>query len=307
VALGDVSHFGTYAKSFRSKEGSIMKNIIKNIIKKFIPRPIISVVQYIIHFPMDTIDLLLGRRDSLTPPTRLIFDGPQDILTFKKNGEEFLRYYIELCDLKPNEKILDVGCGIGRKTVPLTKYLDKNGRYEGFDIVKVGIDWCRKRISTEYPNFHFQLVDVFNKHYNPKGKYKASEFRFPFGNESFDFVVLGSVFTHMLPEDIENYFSEITCVLKRGGRCLITFFLLNKESLELINAKKSTLDFKDEMGKYRTINPNMPEDAVCYDESFILSLYEKYGLKIKEPIHYGSWCERQDFLSYQDIIVAIKI
>lgn len=187
---------------------------MKNTFKKFVSASIILTVKHIIR---DSIDLLLGRRDSLTPPTRLMFDGPKDFLTFKKNGEEFLQYYIELCDLKPNEKILDVGCSIGRKTIPLTKCLNKNGRYEGFDIVKVGIDWCRKKISRKYPNFHFQLVDVFNKHYNPKGKYKASEYRFPFENESFNFVVLGSVFTHMLSEDMENYFSEIARVLKKAA------------------------------------------------------------------------------------------
>jgi len=232
--------------------------------------------------------------------------GYQAFLVFKKNGEEFFRYYIELCDLKPNEKILDVGCGIGQKTIPLTKYLDETGRYEGFDIIKSEINWCKKSISTRYPNFHFQQADVFNKCYNPKGKYKASEFRFPFEDASFDLVTLGSVFTHMLPEDLENYLSEITRVLKKGGRCLITFFLSNKESLELINAQKSILDFEYEHGKYRTINPSMPEDAVCYDEPFILSLYERCGLEIREPIHYGSWCGRRDFLSYQDTIIAIK-
>ena len=282
-----------------------MKNIIKNNLKKLFPRQLRSIIRYIVYFPVDIIYLLLGWRDPLIPPMRLI--GLKGFLAFKKNGEEFLRYYIELCELKPSEKILDVGCGIGRKTIPLTKYLDKTGRYEGFDIIKTEVDLCKKRISTKYPNFHFQRVDIFNECYNPKGKYKASEFKFPFENEFFDFVVLGSIFTHMLPEDIENYLSEIARVLKKGGRFLITFFLLNKESLELINAGKSTLDFEYEHGKYRTINPNMPEDAVCYDEPFILSLYEKCGLKIKEPIHYGSWCRRRDFLSYQDIIVATKI
>ena len=280
---------------------------MKNSIGKFIPRPILPVVRYIYYFPRDTIDLLLGRRDSLTPPTRLMFVGSRDVLVFKKDGEMFLRFFIELCDLKPNEKILDVGCGIGRKAIPLTKYLDENGRYEGFDIVKVGIDWSRKRISTRYPNFHFQLADVFNKRYNPKGKYKASEYRFPFENESFDFVFLASVFTHMLPGDVENYFSEISRVLKIGGRCLITFFLLTNKSLALIDAKKSTLDFKYEMRKHRTINANVPEDAICYDETFILSLYEKYGLEINEPIHYGSWCGRKDFLTLQDIVIATKV
>ncbi len=281
-----------------------MKKIIKNSLKGLFPKQFRLVIRYTVYFPVDIICLLLGRRNPLIPPIRTV--GLQDFLTFKKNGEEFLQYYIDLCDLKPSEKILDVGCGIGRKTVPLTKYLDKTARYEGFDTIKADINWCKEKISRKFPNFHFQWVDIFNKSYNPKGKYKASEFRFPFENDFFDFVVLGSIFTHMLPEDIENYLSEIARVLKKGGRSLITFFLLNKESLELINAGKSTLDFEYEHGKYRTINPNMLEDAVCYDEPFILSLYEKCGLKIKEPIHYGSWCKRRDFLSYQDIIIATK-
>ena len=98
---------------------------MKDIINKFVPRPVRLAALYFVSFLRDATDLLLGRSDPLIPPTRLRFDGPQDFLTFKRNGEEFLRHYIELCDLKPNEKILDVGCGIGRKTVPLTKYLDE--------------------------------------------------------------------------------------------------------------------------------------------------------------------------------------
>lgn len=78
-------------------------------------------MRYIICFLKDIINFIRGCTDPLTPPTRLMFDGPSDSLIFKKNGEEFLRYFIELGNLKPNEKILDVGCGIGRKTIPLPK------------------------------------------------------------------------------------------------------------------------------------------------------------------------------------------
>jgi SAM-dependent methyltransferase len=254
---------------------------------------------------VDTIDLLLDRRDELTPPKRMIL-GYGDFKDFKIVGEMFFRYFIELGGLKPDERILDVGCGIGRMALPLTKYLDKRGIYEGFDPVVDGIKWCKKKISPKYPNFHFQLVDIYNKIYNPKGKYKASNYKFPYENESFDFIFLASVFTHMLPQDMENYFREITRILRRDGRCLITFFLLNKESLQLINACKSTLNFKYEFEEFRTTSPDRPEDAVCYDEAFIFGLYEKYGLKIKHPIHYGSWCGRRNFLSGHDIIVASK-
>jgi ubiquinone/menaquinone biosynthesis C-methylase UbiE len=257
------------------------------------------------YFVVDTIDVLLCRRDELTPPKR-IFLSYRDFKRFKKVGEEFLQYFIESGGLKPHERILDVGSGVGRMAIPLTKYLDERGRYEGFDPVADEIKWCKKKISSKFPNFHFQSVDIYNKTYNPKGRWKASEFKFPYENEFFDFAFLASVFTHMLPQDMENYFREVARVLKRGGRCLITFFLLNKESLQLINARKSILDFKYEFGEFRTTNPDKPEDAVCYDETFICGLYQKYGLRIKFPIHYGSWCGRRDFLSSQDIIVAIK-
>jgi ubiquinone/menaquinone biosynthesis C-methylase UbiE len=280
---------------------------LKNTIGQLIPRSMMPLVRYVYYFPKDTWDLLLGRRDELTPPTRLMFVGTRDITVFKKNGEEHLRYFIELGELKPDEKVLDVGCGIGRKAVPLTRYLNNIGEYEGFDIVKEGIDWCNQKISKKYPNFQFQLADMFNSQYNPQGRFKAYEYRFPYEDGYFDFVFLTSVFTHMLPEDVENYFSEITRVLKKDGRCFITFFLGNDASLELLNGNKSSLDFKYRKDKYLTVNTNIPEIAVCYDEPFILDLYEKYGLNIKTPIHYGSWCGRTDSLSYQDIIIATKM
>lgn len=256
----------------------------------------------IYYFAVDTIDLLLGRRDKLTPPRRMWFVGGGD---FKKTGEEFLQYFIELCGLKPNERVLDVGCGIGRMAVPLTGYLDKRGSYEGFDIVADGINWCRKKIAPKYPNFHFQLADIYNKIYNPKGSNKALEYKFPYENESFDFIFLTSVFTHMLPQDMKNYFSEIARVLKRDGRCLITFFLLNAQSLKLIDAKLSTLDFKYDLEEYRTVSKIAPESTVAYDEKIIRSLYAKNRLNIVDPIRYGSWCGRRG-LSLQDIIIAVK-
>jgi len=260
-------------------------------------------IRKLYHFPVDATDSLLGRRTELTPPRSKIFVGCGD---FQAIGEEFLRYFAELGALKPNEKVLDVGCGIGRMAVPLTRYLKDGGSYEGFDIVTDGINWCRKKITPNYPHFHFQLSDIYNKLFNPKGRYKASEYNFPYDKESFDFIFLISVFTHMLPQDMENYFSQIGRVLKRGGRCLITFFLLNKESLKLIDAGLSRLDFKHEFNEYRTIDQDTPEYDIAYNEEFIRRRFNSYGLNIVEPIHYGSWCGRRSFLSDQDIIIAIK-
>lgn len=276
---------------------------MKKFISQLIPRRMKPIMQRLYYLPSDAIDSLLGRRDKLIPPKGIVFVGSGD---YRKVGEGFLRHFIELGGLKPNEKVLDVGCGIGRIAVPLTKYLNNEGGYEGFDIVAYGIKWCQKKITPKYPNFRFQLAEIYNEVYNRKAKYRASEYKFPYDDNSFDFVFLTSVFTHMLPQDMENYFSEIARVLKRNGRCLITFFLLNESSLPLIDAKKSTLDFKYDFKAYRSIDKTAPEAAVAYHEESVRDLYNKYGLNIVEPIRYGSWCERKQFLDYQDIIIAVK-
>jgi len=66
---------------------------------------------------------------------------------FKAISEELFGHLRNLGGLKPSDSILDVGCRIGRVAVPLTQYLDQRARYEGFDVVKKGIDWCRENIS----------------------------------------------------------------------------------------------------------------------------------------------------------------
>ena len=234
-----------------------------------------------------------------------MFDGPSDLEVFKANGEEFLKLYMDICGLRPDEKMLDVGCGIGRKTVPLTQYLTANATYEGIDIKHAGVEWCRKTITPRFPNFHFQQIDVYNTHYNPHGKYLPSAYKFPFMDENFDFVVLGSVFTHMLPDDVSNYLTEVHRVLRRGGRCLITYFLVNEESSQLIESNKSTISFKYEHDRYHAVSSEMPELAIALDERWITDLHRKTGLEITR-LDYGSWCGRQKYLSYQDIILGVK-
>jgi SAM-dependent methyltransferase len=222
-------------------------------------------------------------------------------------GEEFFSLMVRIGFLEPHEKVLDVGCGVGRLAVPLTRYLDSEGRYEGVDIVPEYIDWCQRNITAKNPNFRFRVADIYNSAYNPNGKYRAADYRFPFDDASFDFVFLASVFTHMLPADMENYFREISRTMKPGGRCLITFFLLNPESVALMEAGSSELAFAHDYGRYRAVDADTKEADVCYDEAYVLELYKRHRLQIIEPVHYGSWSGRPDFLSFQDIVVARKL
>ncbi|TSD93145.1 class I SAM-dependent methyltransferase [Skermania sp. ID1734] len=217
-------------------------------------------------------------------------------------GTEFVRYFTEY-GLSPDASVLDIGCGSGRIAIALTEFLSPGANYQGFDIVPSAIEWCQREISSRYNNFEFYVADVRNRFYNPNGPVTGSQYRFPHDDSTFDFVFLTSVFTHLLPADLENYLAEIARVLKPGGRCLATFFLANDESLEHLATGRSDIAFDYSFDHHRVMNPEVPEFAVCYDEPYVTKLLANNGLSVLGPVRYGSWCGRKQFTSYQDFIV----
>jgi len=258
----------------------------------------------------DYANWLLGRRGEFTPPRHIFREARVggEASSFKAGGQMVFKNIVEIAKLKPSETVLEVGCGIGRNAVPLTKYLDQNGKYEGVDIVPISIGWCQRRITPKYPNFQFRLANVYNEWYNPKGKFKASEYTFPYRDETFDLVFLLSVFTHMAPEELEHYLSEIVRVLRNDGRCMITYLLLNSESLALLESGSREYELKDSRGPCRVIELKNPiEGAVAYEEDYIRSIYRKSGLSITGPILYGNWVgrKRHPWVG-QDIILGKK-
>jgi ubiquinone/menaquinone biosynthesis C-methylase UbiE len=221
-------------------------------------------------------------------------------------GYEFRRHLVELCGLQPDEAVLDVGCGAGRVAVPLTGYLNAAGRYAGFDISTKAIAWCKENISRSNPNFDFAVADIHNPLYNPRGKYQSTDFAFPYPDASFDLVFLTSVFTHLVPAEVKHYLDEISRVLKPGGRCFSTYFLLNEESSARIQNGKAAIRFKHQKDGYRTVTTRRSQWAIAIPETFVRDAHEEFGLKVQEPLHYGSWSGRTDFLSYQDVMIAVK-
>jgi ubiquinone/menaquinone biosynthesis C-methylase UbiE len=222
---------------------------------------------------------------------------------FIRVGNEFLKTFKKHCALKPTHHILEVGSGWGRIALPLKQYLT-TGSYIGFDVNNKRVRWANKAIGKP-PKIKFFWVDLHNQAYNRKGPKKSSTYIFPFQDRTFDFVCLISVFTHMLPKDMEQYLAEIARVLKKNGTCLITYFLINEASKKAIREKKSKWDLKHKVQEYRTANPRNPELVIGHPETFVKSLYHKNNLKIKKTL-YGKWCRPQKKWPNQDIIIAVK-
>jgi len=225
---------------------------------------------------------------------------------FMQSGKNVFNLMKKNCDLKPFHRVFDLGCQLGRMAIPFSKFLNKNGTYDGLDIIKESIEWCKLHITTKYPNFHFTLADVYNSWYNPVGRYKPFEYKFPYEDRSFDFVIVYSVFTHMLLKEMENYFSQISRVMRKGAQCWLTFAILDEESKRLLKNGSTRVDFKYQFDGYRTQRIDKPESSVAWDEKIIRKICDKNGLKIIEPIYPGSWRGTKNNLLPQDIVILSK-
>jgi SAM-dependent methyltransferase len=251
--------------------------------------------------PLDYVTRLLNSKADLPPLYLRRYVGP--LASFEASGAEFMGHLRKLAELRPDERVLDIGCGCGQMALHLTKYLDEKGSYVGVDIHGPSIRWCLRNISRRRSNFEFAHIDVRNLAFNPAAKHAAESYQFPYDEDSFDFILLKSVFTHMRPAEVDNYLSEVSRLLKNDGRCLATFFLLNAEQAKLAREGKNALPFQYGEGVWRYRHEHSPESAVAYDESYITELLDKHGLTLKAPIYYGHWSGLEDGLSFQDILL----
>ncbi len=218
---------------------------------------------------------------------------------------DFLSYFIQRVGLEPGDKVLDVGCGVGRLAYSLAYYLSPQGGYEGFDIAEKLIKWAESEISSRFPNFNFQVVNIYNQMYNPEGKIQSLDFVFPHPDKSFELVFLTSVFTHLRAKEVRHYLDEIARVLKPGGRCLCTCFLLNPESEAAIAKGRGAHKIAHPLEECYTSNLQMPEAAIGYKESLLLGWMRERSLSVVGK-YYGQWCARNKFTSYQDFLVLQK-
>ena len=267
-----------------------------------------KVVQRAVWVALDAGETLLGAKGPLIPPRRLMNVGSNEFTRsdFNRIGGELFERLVAIGGLQPHDKVLDVGCGVGRIAIPLTRYLSVQGSYDGFDIVAESIEHCAKAYHSRFKQFHFHHADLFNTTYNPGGRYLSHEYTFPFADQSFSFVFLTSVFTHILSQGIENYLREIRRVLAPGGRCFITYFVLNEYSEQTIDSGKAALAFTHPIDHGKSTHVDQPEAAVAFDEAYIRQIYRETGLDIVEPIRYGCWSGRSSAVGYQDIVVAVK-
>jgi SAM-dependent methyltransferase len=247
----------------------------------------------------DVVDEALRRRDALTPPGRLNFVGNSD---FSATGDEFLRHFKDFAELRGSDRVLDIGCGIGRMARVLVPELrPPRGSYDGFDVVAEGIDWCRHHYQDTSVPFRFTHVDVHHPEYNPSGRSSPHTFTFPYGDRSFDLAIAASLFTHLLDDAADNYLAEAARVLAPGGRLFSTWFLL--DPTQPPDPERAIVSFAHGHGAAFVADPLAPESAVAYPLPWLRERLDEHGFVVRSSIRHGSWTGRAG-PSAQDIVVA---
>ena len=115
-------------------------------------------------------------------------------------------WMLEVLNLQPGIKILDVGCGSGKQCFSFYQHLNGNAEITGTDVSESLLDDAREK----------------NKAFNNAVDFANLDFNLPFDLPSDHFDLVSACFTIYYAQDIPFTLAEMHRVLKPGGRFFST-------------------------------------------------------------------------------------
>ena len=111
----------------------------------------------------------------------------------------------------------------------------------------------------------------------------------------------------MQEADVNNYLGEISRLLKKGGICFVTFFIIDQGAKQFLESSQNPF-FPFEHEHYYLHNEKVKDANIAYKSEFIFPLIESKGLKIKN-FHSGWWCGNDKNISvdFQDVLILEKL
>ena len=249
----------------------------------------------------------MNEKDVFLPDKKFWQDPNEPYSHYYRWVWEYLAYLSLLCRLKRESNVLELGCSHGRTSQALLEYLWYPAFYRGLDVDKSQIEQATKLISSVAANFQYIHADVYNRHYNPKGRYSASEYVFPFEDNTFDCVYAASVFTHLLPNEVENYFRQTSRVLVPRGKALFSFFIFDR--YQGPGTSQSPLyEFEhplENIDGVKAQHQDYPDNVIAYSEDRIKKYAEANGLTVSRIVN-GLWSRNPGHALHEQDLVLLE-
>jgi SAM-dependent methyltransferase len=224
---------------------------------------------------------------------------------FYKVGQDIVAKLKQLAGLGPTSRVLDIGCGLARVACPLVRELGPAGSYDGFDTVRVYIDWCANGLALDPQRVRFHHFDIYNSVYNPTGTIDGEHLVFPWPDRTFTLAIATSLFTHLSAAGTVNYLREILRTLAPGGRLFASYFVLDTESLQVLTKRETYPHFTEVIEHGRLADPDSPDAAIAFDIDWLHHVFLDAGYTLEAYVP-GRWRDhagKKDEL-YQDLVVA---
>ena len=165
-----------------------------------------------------------------------------------EKGIDYLNYMVKH-GYKPYHKILDLGCGYGRCTIPILKFQNNKGYYIGSEISKKRLslakEWIRKE---KILNTNYDLI-------------LSKDIKLNFiKDNSIDIVWVLSVFNHMPDETLYATIEALMHKVKKKGK-IFAFYVNNHNSFEKsIKFFPRTDEEMKQVAKKFKFNPKIMKD-----------------------------------------------
>lgn len=176
--------------------------------------------------------------------------------------------------------IIEIGCGCGRRTHLMRDYDFHGhrycGRYIGIDIDRELLDWCTNHFDAERFRF-FQSTHGSEAYENDVAR--PGRYELPSGDSSVDLVFSTSVLTHLLEDQLVNYFEESYRVLQPGGHMVMTCKCIDLQPSNHGNT------YEHRLGNAYVETMAVPQAAVAYTSGFLVSTARSCRFRDVEIFH----------------------
>jgi len=203
-------------------------------------------------------------------------------LIYLNRGKDLWLYAFSqgMCGL--DSTIVEIGCGCGRRTHHLRDLKVHSerfsGKYYGIDIDEEMLKWCRNNFDSK--RFQFLGSTHDSKSYVNRSS-TGGYYSIPLTDSSVDFVLATSLLTHLLEDQMMNYFQESARMLRPGHFLAMTCFCLDYRPQTLGDRHS----FQHQIGNAHVESLAQPEAAVAYTEAFLLDSAKRAGFSEARILH----------------------